>query len=297
MSNECLVTKLKGAVNNPALPKMGYLGFEVRPVEGVDNFQPFIISGGTDDGKPLAYIEGEGNFYADEQRTQLIGKELPSSGMYIHTYLSHDVQHVFLNKYGLDQFEPYKVNAQFLSQVDLEDFKYFKKLKDLNVTVSAYNFFGANTNLDDLDADVAAGLERLTISGDNIAGNIERFSGLTHYSSLDGRLSMSGVTGEISTLSRLPQIFLSLGNHVTYHGQKGENSIPTLLIMDVELGDDVDNYLIDTARLTQGINIGDYEYRYHYIEINGNRTSASDAAVATLKQWGVNYIRVNGVNV
>ena len=94
------------------------------------------------------------------------------------------------------------------------------------------------------------------------------------------------ISGELSQLGSNLIFFTATGNSNVFTWKNTRPSSSKIIALeDVNLGDDVDNCLKNLSGCTSGINGGE-EAWYKTIKIYGNRTSASDAAVATLQQKG-----------
>ena len=103
------------------------------------------------------------------------------------------------------------------------------------------------------------------------------------------QLKEATVGGDISALSN-NLAFLSTQGGTTTLSWKGERaeSANIIALEDVRLGDDVDRMLINQAKCKAKF-LGDSSW-YHRIMASGNRTSASDNAVQTLKSKGYTIV-------
>jgi len=94
------------------------------------------------------------------------------------------------------------------------------------------------------------------------------------------------ISGELSQLGSNLIFFTATGTSKVFTWKNTRPSSSKIIALeDVNLGDDVDNCLKNLSGCTSGINGGEAAW-YKTIKIYGNRTSASDAAVATLQQKG-----------
>ena len=202
----------------------------------------------------------------------------------------------------------------------------FKSNKEITGDISAFSGLTGLFNISIADTSVTGSLKSLAgltkliglnLSGSRITGNLNSLSSLTSLSNI--YLSESDVTGDISVFADLPNMtYMSLKATNKITGDLSllpekmffvttQNGTPSftweherpasariMAMEDISLGEYLDAMLINQAKCVKYF--GGDNIWYKRIQANGTRTSASDAAVAKLKELGY-VVRINGVNI
>ena len=286
MANNCFVTKLKGTVDNPSLPKYGYvyLGFSnAQSVNGNIGAFPQIANGET-----IAIIEGDGQFYTNSSRTTPLGKELKmgESGMYGEIFCSNDTVGIYISKYNLKFFQP-NGNLVITNPILPSELKYCQNLS--NIATSARNAFGEDVNINDFGDSLLNRLtQSFTINANTVSGSLLQLTTITSLTfGKNGVGTFLDVTGDISLMTNLKSIAcqgVTYINPLQYKLSRPADAKICVCLGLVNFGADVDAFLIDMARLIP--NSPASGYTYPVFELGGTRTSASDSAVAALKAAG-----------
>ena len=198
---DCLVTKLKGAVNDSSLPELGCLYFTLQNAnedlvkieaigEGVEFFTPdkkaiFYSSSSKEGSGADKYNVAASNtiFYADASKKVRIGVR---------------------NKYALEKLDVYVSNNKTLTmEVDFNDLAYCKKLNHLALTW--INLSGDISAFQNLTA-----LTYINLYSTQVSGDISAFQNLTALTYIN--LGATQVSGDISALQDLTALTsISLG--------------------------------------------------------------------------------------
>ena len=168
---------------------------------------------------------------------------------------------------------------------NIEAVKFLTTLNALNL--SNTNVSGDISALKNLTALTTLGLSNAQVSGD-----INNINANKCYAYIDG----TSIKGELSTVNCL--VLASNREKFTWasSSSRRNKSLSGLYILNysggANLGDDVDNCLIDEASL----NFTEVNTEYRVIYLKGTRTSASDEAVAKLKGKGIS-VYINGTKI
>lgn len=308
---DCLVTKLKGLVNDDNLLKLGDLRASVSK-----NTRVYLTWNATKN--DTVRIIGN-SYFSDSTYTGNEGKSKNVSGTSLQTYVkfSGDSDIIVPDKYGLADIDLSGVN------VDIVDISYIRELASLTCTLfgdlekmndfickssisSIISFRSPELygNLGGIDFSDYAKLVYFSITGSKIEGSIEGLSKALTLQFVDLG-SNPNVTGDISALNGLSNLKTLSVNGTKAYGDIGKlpNSLykfdangtftfktnrlssayciglPTL----VNLGSDLDAFLINNA---QCIFYSAADQYAKIIKATGTRTSASDSAISTLQEKG-----------
>lgn len=299
MSN-CLITKLKGIVNNPSLPKIDELVIKVnrntplyidsfiscRVVNGYFSNESFSTNLGTsmDSNSGTIFVTGGSTLFLSPKNriSTLFG-----GGNYSVTINVEDLAYIG----NLPNFK--WMNGCVVGNIDaLKDKPFY--------AFSAQDNPGLYGNLSSI---LNPNIVMLGLARTAVKGNVSDF---INCKSLDGNVSMpSKISGDLSIfnsefsnvtmltsensspdyiltgdMSRLNSKieFLSFSGHTTNFTWKGTKGGKIIACDNCNFGNDLDAFLNNMAELEAGT--------YKTISVIGTRTSASDAAVATLQQKG-----------
>ena len=306
---KCLVTTLKGVVNDNSLPYFGefYLGVSdsgrtgvVKNSVGVTFAKPFrcFATGGnflSEAGDSLGNIL---SFSAGNQVIRFDDKveEIRFSGMYSCTALNcgefaYKLRSVDVTVEKLQN----QINIetlQFSSSRGLSFSGSFTELSKRHQNVKSLAVWDRTSNPFTL-AELAsfANLESLTVNSGAVSGDISDLAKLASlktlmlgYQGTDPSASAYKITGDLAKLPLNLQTFnWSESNYaLSWKSQRSTDTWP-IAMTRVRVGSDLDALLINQAACTKESPLGTAEKIMSFI---GTRTSASDAAVAALQAKG-----------
>lgn len=222
---QCLVTKLKGTVNNNSLPKIGELRIKFRKVSSpsVDSqyLNLSIIN------TQSITIVGDG-YFTDSTLSQNKGTTLSITGNNNIVYVSNTNCEVSIpNKYNITDLNLGNNSKRiFNKELDLDQLKYsplnsinapyvnliggLDSLKNItslmSIIMQGSNVTGNISSLKNLTL-----LKTLDLVNTNVIGDLDNLKGLTSLTSI--YLNNTNIAGDISSLSGLTSLNnLSLGN-------------------------------------------------------------------------------------
>ena len=199
---DCLITKLKGTVNDGSLPKLGSMLFKLRTT--TKNLVKIEAIG-----KDVSFSSADGsNVFSTssggEEKTNVINVGESNTIFYVDA--SKGVIISIDNKYNLEKLDVYRSTDTDELTVDLnfEDLKYCKKLSRLALTymtltgdISAFQNLTALTTID--------------LSSTQVTGDISAFQNLTALTTIS--LYSTNVTGSLDSLANLPSVLVfDMGN-------------------------------------------------------------------------------------
>lgn len=284
----CLVTKLAGSVNNSSLLKLGEIKV-ISNLTNIGNSGDYIrVDSSTD--KPLTLKMETGYFRASKSSNDSIGTEItvsspqelfPSTGKHVISVIP-------------------KYNIKWLQNIatDIDNLKFSKDLNTMILLSDSYGDISALKNLTELTSlimlnthvsgDISAlgtlvNLVHFELGGtDKIVGNI---SSLKALSKLDNfKLKGNNIYGDLATIPAQCR-FASLSNNAKFTWGARPASSKILAIESAPTISNIDKMLQDQAACQASISSSDPIF-YKTISATGTRTSASDAAVATLQSKG-----------
>ena len=215
---DCLITKLKGTVNDGSLPKLGSMLFKLRTtttnlvkIEAIGKDVSFSSA----DGSNIFSISSGG-----EEKTNAINVAESNTVFYVDA--SKGVTISIDNKYNLEKLDVYRSTDTHELTVDLnfEDLKYCKKLSwlaliymTLTGDISALSGLTELTNISlystQVTGDISA-LQNLTeltnigLDSTQVTGDISALQNLTELTNIS--LDSTQVTGDISALQNLTEL-------------------------------------------------------------------------------------------
>ena len=214
---DCLITKLKGTVNDGSLPKLGSMLFKLRTtttywvkIEAIGKDVSFSSA----DGSNIFSMSSGG-----EEKTNVINVGESNTVFYVDT--SKGVTISIDNKYNLEKLDVYPFEGNKVTvDLNFEDLKYCKKLSWLALSymrlsgdISALQNLTALTyiNLDgtQVTGDISAlqnltALTSINLDGTQVTGDISALQNLTALTSI--QLNDTQVTGDISVLDKLTKL-------------------------------------------------------------------------------------------
>lgn len=203
MASNCLVTKLKGVVDNSSLKKLGHAVYELKN----PSTETFYILEASKVGV-IAEIRGA-KFNSGHYGTQVIDDTHISVGannigIQRATFKIKDIASANVE---IEVYDKYSITQIGYSIINLKDFDY----SNLNFIPSSALIGDTSTLAKFVDLSV------LQSSGGNLTGNISNLSGLTDLIRLS--IVAANITGNISSLSGLINLTeLDLGNCPEVHG-------------------------------------------------------------------------------
>lgn len=323
----CLVTNLAGVTGNVLLPKLGELPLQIKPVDSPSE-KSQKISLNFNAASDLRVVGGS---FTDSTLSTDKGANMRVDGGAADIYLKNAASSLFIgNKYALIQISMDRAAEGF--SFDLSQLKYskdmkilllgsakvdnisevsnFKKLTDLtcsscNDILDISNIkdlplinigFGFNKNITGDIANIPSTTVNISIYGTDIYGNYESILG-RKLSSLSGIFRDTRVGGDLSKMpSTETSVNASKNPSVFSWKTERDNSYKIVSLEgSVNFGDDLDAMLINQAKCQIGFVSSDESYK-KLISCSGNRTSASDSAIQTLKGKGYN-VYVNNVQM
>lgn len=322
----CLVTKLAGVTGNVLLPKLGELPLQIKPVDSPsENSQKISLRFNT-----ASDLRVVGGSFTDSTLSTDKGANMHvDAGADI--YLKNVASNLFIgNKYALTQISMDRAAEGF--SFDLSQLKYskdmkilllgsakvdnisevsnFKKLTDLtcfncNDILDISNIkdlplinigFVFNKNVTGDIANIPSTAVNISIYGTDIYGNYESILG-RKLSNLAGIFLDTRVGGDLSKLPPTETHVNANKNPSVFSWKTERDNSYKIVSLEgtVNFGDDLDAMLINQAKCQIGFVSSDESYK-KLISCSGNRTSASDSAIQTLKGKGYN-VYVNGVQM
>lgn len=322
-----LITKLSGVTGNVLLPKLGELPLQIKPVDSPSE-KSQKISLNFNAASDLRVVGGS---FTDSTLSTDKGANMHVDAGAANIYLKNIASNLFIgNKYALTQINMDKAAEGF--SFDLSQLKYskdmkilllgsakvdnisevsnFKKLTDLtclscNDILDISNIkdlplinigFGFNKNITGDIANIPSTAVNISIYGTDIYGNYESILG-RKLSNLAGIFQDTRVGGDLSKMpSTETSVNASKNPSVFSWKTERDNSYKIVSLEgSVNFGDDLDAMLINQAKCQIGFVSSDESYK-KLISCSGNRTSASDSAIQTLKGKGYN-VYVNNVQM
>ena len=287
--NKCLVTKLNGIVNNEALPKLGELIIEVdgavnKPIEfyGDSTFSDInvrtigdvtLTKGATD---KMRDVSGTGTIFLSGENL-ITGLVSWSSTCFHYPNLRcsflKNIDTLIVSNQGYDtpmdkgktMFNVYNTNV-------------VGKLPDTcrKILIRNCTYEGEKV-LSVEDIPVNSNSQEIQVLATPITGDISRFNDVPDVAFWG---NPSTLYGDISKLKKGGGYFYFTINK-TANTWSNRPSDYKIIAFDANLGNDIDKMLINQATLQAAAT-----YESKTFNLVGNRTSASDAALATLQGMG-----------
>lgn len=317
--NKCLVTKLNGSIDNKELLKLGELRININKSSNPSGSNRGITIGVVS--SATLEIVGDG-YFTDKSLAQDNGKTKVINGNDNTIYVSNDVKKLsIISKHDIKSL----ALTGNISEMQLIDLKYCKLISGLFITNSTLitgdieifkefpnfadilaEYSGISGNIASLKDDI--NIVRLRMSNTLVGGDISNLSKMVNLTSLSLGNTGVSVTGDLSSLSKMSKLdnvtlkiasitgdlaslpsscrLISLIGNFGSVTWSNRPSTATILAIEgnVPLGN-IDEMLQNQARCQVGFTSSDTT-PYKSISVKGTRTSASDAAVATLQQKG-----------
>lgn len=293
--NKCLVTKLNGVVNNDSIPKLGELIIEVNDANdailefyGITYENIAVRTSGNvtlsnDSTNSKKKVSGTGKIFLSS-----MNNKYPTG---IVTWKNIKLAFPNLSSSFLKNCNTYNLNAggyEFKLKSNLYSLIIANaRLEGTFGSISVINCNSCILNNDEplnLNTFNVSNLTSFSWTAGKITGNISCLDSvhapnLVKQKNLDLWGNTSTLTGDVSKMLKDGGKVLFSKETFTWSNRPSDYKI--LAIGSCNLGTDVDQMLIDQAKLDAGDT-----YYQKSIDVIGTRTSASDAAVATLQGKG-----------
>lgn len=302
---KCLVTKLKGIVNNDSLLKIKEMPISAVAVNIPDGqlnpyILKFIVAWDTS-----VRIAGEG-YFTDSTFTENKGKEVAllgseSLGKNITISKNGDFKVIVADKYAIRSLNTFGSDYPSKFSFNIEDFKYCKHINIIDLDkATVVGDLSALVNLTSLTK------FKITEINNNVTGDISSFAACTLLTELS--VPSHFVSGDVTSLANLDKLISlnckytkvsgdlaklpkSVGYASFYEDHKpfswsSRDSSYSIVALEgnPNLGSYVDKMLTDQAQC-QAV-ASDKQPWNTTITAMGTRTASSDAAVTTLQQKG-----------
>lgn len=282
----CLITKLKGTVNNSNIPKIGELIIGIK-VTGKDRF----ISLESEIGQTVTIY---GDSYFMNSSNQKEGNTLGIGTMSMNSYVADKNGTMsFPNKYAIK-----KIQGNVFEDTDISELAFNDSLQilvsdafygDLKHLSNKTGLVEINLSNKATSGDIAAlkpctKVSKIFLSSSAIYGDISCFYAASALNQLT--IDEAKLTGDISLLPSGLLYFRSYNGKSIFtwdNERKADSSI--IGLYNINLGNDVDKMLINQAKCTVK-ELGDNPSWFRVIIVFGTRTSASDEAITTLQGKG-----------
>ena len=302
----CLVTKLKGVVDNDNILKLGEIRFLTSKSDSINRCYLSFTESTT------VKIINDGHFY--NSTTSDLGKDLSLSAQQssVGTKVSPGSLIQINNKYALASISFGTLeNKISLAELKYSPLVYLYAEKD-NIEGDISNLAGRQMDFLNIlnnpsvygDIAVLKGmpLTVLQLNGTQVTGDVSALKGMaltivqinnlitgdiSNLSSVKAEeISAMNLSGDLSTLTSttLHHVSSKGVNPFTWKGER-DSSLKILSLWKTRMNEDVDKMLVNQAKCQVGCNYDSPSW-YKTIQIIGTRTSASDAAVATLQRKG-----------
>ena len=299
---KCLVTKLNGSSDNSELLRVGEMRMKISKAEiPTDLTQGLNISVSK---TVTLEIIGDG-YFTDKNLTDNKGKTLALNTNANNIWVSNnDVEIAILDKYsitGLNKnYQGGNSDGCNNISINLSDLKYSLKLSYLFLAYTQVS--GDIANLKNLTALTYLNLDNTQVSGDianlknltalnylyisssdQVSGDVEVLSGMKNIIHI--HLKKGTFTGDLSKIPDSCKFISFSTSNATFSWTNRPSTAYILAIEGNVKITDVDKMLQDQAQCQVGITESSAIY-VKRIQCLGNRTSASDAAVAALQSKG-----------
>lgn len=295
---ECLVTKLKGTVNDDSLRKLDELVIHIDSASSVNR----ILIAHKENNNFNLRIVGNG-YFTDEAGEANLGKGISTEkgAGNKSVYLSQGTYDVFLSdKYKITVFNNLGASS---SRVNLDDLN----LDTLDYLVSCNTYGNADRFLkngrirqvyitksdavgDLTDINISNAASSLDVSGSkNISGNIEKLiaNNILCKGSFTGIKGIGPVTGDLSKINN-SVYFISFTNtnaQLTWNTERPSSAPIVAIEGGPYFGSTLDAMLINQAKCS--LSSSATQSYQKTITATGTRTSSSDTAIATLQSKGL----------
>ena len=273
---KCLITKLNGSVSNDKLLKLGEMRFYFKKEDKYSNVLNHGISLTFAENTTISVVGGN---FVDKTDNSNLGTTLSfEADVNKNIFVSNENCYISVNKYLLLNISAVDGEDKTVCYFSIDDLKYSSKIN--NIYSLSSQVTGDIANLKNLTA-----LTNINLSSTQVTGDIAAFTNMSELKELRLNVPTSLVLGELSSLpTKLLFYSANRANKFTWNNTRSI-SYSIVALENVVLGESVDKALNDLASCTNK-NTNSNPSWYKVINIIGTRTSASDAAVQTLKSKG-----------
>lgn len=295
---QCLVTKLKGTVNNDSLPKLGELIIEVNNVSSknleltytgvnirtcgnvtISNTAYNTAKSVSGTGKIFLSNEGKENQVYEIKTWGEEGFSFPN----LNSPFLKNCSILYISNKGYDTPLKRSINRINLSNTNvIGKYSDFTTSEIISISKSTWNG-GEVFDIDQLPNNSNTTLIELV--GMNVKGDISRLNATNYPKTTSlkfwGNKNAEGLHGDISKLTPNGSLVYLTRSSAGYSWSNRPSNYKVLAMSGANLNNDIDKMLINQASLEVGSS-----YEYKNIAVIGTRTSASDEAVATLQGKG-----------
>lgn len=307
--NKCFITKLPSSVDNDNLPVLGQLRINWLKQNNLTDNDARAIGLSTNDS---ITVKVSGAHLTDNTLASNLGntKTITAADGLVWLWVSNEADAILTidNKYSLTVLNFCIPGKEFVARTayfDIDDIRYCTNLTTLsaiktkisgdidaisNITALTFVLLIATQVSGDISAvSKLTNLNTIGLSNTQISGAIDNLAGLTKISE-NLQLQSLALVGDMSKIPAkvafVSQINRKIDTNFTWTANGRQNA--TLLAMEGSIPFDtasMDNMLIDQATCTVSPSATNSWEKI--IAVKGTRTSASDAAVATLQNMGV----------
>lgn len=295
---QCLVTKLKGTVNNDSLPKLGELIIEVNNVSSknleltytgvnirtcgnitISNTEYDYAKKVSGTGKIFLSSEGEENQVYEIKTWGEEGFSFPN----LNSSFLKSCSILYISNRGYDTPLSRSKNRINLSNTNvIGKYSNFTNSEIISISNSTWNG-GEVFDIDQLPNN--SNVTLIEFSNMNVKGDISRLNATNYPKTTSlkfwGNKNAEGLHGDISKLTPNGSLVYLTRSSAGYSWNNRPSNYKVLAMSGANLNNDIDKMLINQASLEVGSS-----YEYNNISVIGTRTSASDEAVATLQGKG-----------
>ena len=262
---KCLITKLNSVVDNNELLGIGEVSIGLTEDMTYPQSNAITIVYSNEDG----YIRlKEGNLsFTHKNNAVTLPLKLDKNYTYDFKFTGNG-NIVLKNKYALQ-----KLYLEYRGAIDLSTLKYSKNMEYLRASSSSYGSIS--------DVIAMNKLKELVLNLKNITGDIHEITNLPEITYIK-LIHEEFISLDISKLSGNCAYFSASSglNKCSWKTERATDSY-VMILKNINLGNDVDAMLINQAKCEKTTT-----YNGTAISVVGTRTSASDAAVATLQKKG-----------
>lgn len=305
MANNCLVTKLKSVVQNDnlvtpdelvVLLSAGTITPRIKWVNSSTNVCKIVLTGGatfSDNSTEKTFTAG----------TDYMGEAISINGVNgskMHIFNKYDLENLMVRANIDAANAEYLQNIQILGSYFEGDIKYIESLCKRFENVNYLAIYGDNNLYGDISClnDYAYKLNNLVLEHTNLEGDVttilNNIGDLNNGGlfSIDGSLKLTADLSQVTNDKCL--LLLAVGGINLKWATTRSSERKIIAFNGGVFGDALDAMLINQANCQVGYTGHESDARYKTIRVGGNRTSASDSAVSTLKNKGYS-VTINGV--
>lgn len=195
---QCLVTKLKGVIDNENLSVLGTLVFKTKKITTPTAATQKIIIQVPSKQTCVVSVKGKDMLY-DENFANELGKEVSVTNRYFTFCVSNGATVFISNKYALNVINT--ANSMVLESFNIDELAYSTGIS--NITISGSNILGNLKAIKNL-----SNINTLNLSYCTIAGNLTDLNGGSFLQRISTwrMYGIKGITGNINELDAMPKL-------------------------------------------------------------------------------------------